>query len=51
MGVDIKAKKPLIIAGPCSVESREQIISTAMALAATKRVDILRACTLVIKLT
>ncbi len=43
MGVDIKAKKPLIIAGPCSVESREQIISTAMALAATKRVDILRA--------
>lgn len=43
MSLDIKTKKPLIIAGPCSVESREQIMATAMALAATKRIDILRA--------
>lgn len=43
MKVDIKSKKPLIIAGPCSIESREQIMATAMALAATKRIDVLRA--------
>ncbi len=35
--------KPLIIAGPCSAESEEQILSTAQGLAATGKVDILRA--------
>ena len=36
-------KKPLIIAGPCSAESEEQILSTAQGLAATGKVDYLRA--------
>ena len=36
-------KRPLIISGPCSAESEEQLISTAQALAATGKVDILRA--------
>ena len=33
---------PLIIAGPCSVESEEQILSTARALAQVPRVQLLR---------
>jgi len=33
---------PLIVAGPCSVESREQIIGTATALAATGKAHVLR---------
>lgn len=33
----------MIISGPCSAESEEQLISTAQALAATGKVDILRA--------
>ena len=36
-------KKPLIIAGPCSAESKEQVLVTAKALAATGKVDVLRA--------
>ena len=36
-------KRPLIISGPCSAESEEQLLSTATALAATGKVDILRA--------
>ena len=36
-------KKPLIIAGPCSAESEEQVLSTAKGLAATGKVDVLRA--------
>ena len=36
-------KKPLIIAGPCSAETEEQLLSTAQALAASGKVDILRA--------
>ena len=36
-------KKPLIISGPCSAESEEQILVTAKALAATGKVDIFRA--------
>ena len=36
-------KRPLIISGPCSAESREQVLSTAQALAATGKVDVLRA--------
>lgn len=36
------AKRPLLIAGPCSVESEEQLLSTAKKLKATGRVDIIR---------
>ena len=36
-------KRPLIIAGPCSAESEQQVLATAQALAATGKVDILRA--------
>ncbi len=39
----MEQKRPLIIAGPCSAESREQILATAKALVATGKVDILRA--------
>lgn len=36
-------KRPLVIAGPCSAESEEQVMSTAEALVASGRVDIFRA--------
>lgn len=36
-------KRPLIISGPCSAESEEQVVSTAQALVATGKVDVLRA--------
>jgi len=36
-------KRPLIIAGPCSAENEEQVMTTAAALAASGRVDIFRA--------
>lgn len=39
----MELKKPFIIAGPCSAESEEQILSTAQGLAATGKVDVLRA--------
>ncbi len=39
----MEMKRPLIISGPCSAESEEQLITTAQALAATGKVDILRA--------
>lgn len=39
----MEQKRPLIIAGPCSAESKEQILVTAKALAATGKVDIFRA--------
>ena len=35
--------KPLLIAGPCSAETEEQLLSTAHLLADTKEVDVLRA--------
>ena len=35
--------RPIIISGPCSAESEEQLLSTASALAATGKVDVLRA--------
>ena len=41
--LDLKSKKPLIIAGPCSAETVEQTIETAKALAASGKVDIFRA--------
>ncbi len=36
-------KRPLIISGPCSAETEEQVMQTATQLAATGKVDILRA--------
>lgn len=36
-------KRPLIISGPCSAETREQVLETARRLANTGRVDLLRA--------
>lgn len=36
-------KRPLIISGPCSAETEEQVIETAQRLAKTGRVDVLRA--------
>lgn len=36
-------KRPLIISGPCSAETEEQVLATATQLAATGRVDMLRA--------
>ncbi len=41
--IDLKSKKPLIIAGPCSAETSEQTLQTAEKLAATGKVDIFRA--------
>jgi chorismate mutase len=38
-----KAKKPLLIAGPCSAETETQVIETAQRLKATGQIDILRA--------
>jgi len=45
-GIDINQlleKRPLIISGPCSAETEEQVMQTAIRLAATGKVDILRA--------
>ncbi len=39
----IIAKKPIIIAGPCSAESEEQVITCAKALSKDKRVTVFRA--------
>lgn len=39
----MKLKRPLIISGPCSAESEEQLLATAQGLAATGKVDVLRA--------
>lgn len=36
-------KKPLIISGPCSAETEEQVLETATRLAQTGKVDVLRA--------
>jgi chorismate mutase len=36
-------KRPLIISGPCSAETEEQVLTTAQRLAATGKVDVLRA--------
>ncbi len=38
-----KAKRPIVISGPCSAESEKQVLSTAVALAKTGKVDALRA--------
>jgi chorismate mutase len=39
----MQINKPFIVSGPCSAESEEQMLQTAMALAHTQRVDVLRA--------
>ena len=36
-------KRPLIISGPCSAETEEQVMATAIALAETGKIDVLRA--------
>jgi chorismate mutase len=36
-------KRPLLISGPCSAETEEQVMETALRLAATGKVDMLRA--------
>jgi chorismate mutase len=36
-------KRPLIISGPCSAETEEQVLATAKGLAATGKVDVMRA--------
>ena len=38
-----KNKLPIIISGPCSAETEEQLISTAIALKKTIKIDVLRA--------
>ena len=38
-----KGKKPLVIAGPCSAESEEQVLNTSIELAKTGKVDVIRA--------
>ena len=39
----IWGKRPLIISGPCSAETEEQVLQTALRLKATGKIDILRA--------
>src|SRR5690606_35167617 len=41
--MDVWNKRPLIISGPCSAETEEQVLETATQLAATGKVDVLRA--------
>ncbi|OIR13105.1 phospho-2-dehydro-3-deoxyheptonate aldolase [mine drainage metagenome] len=41
--LDVWNKRPLIISGPCSAETEEQVLATAKGLAATGKVDMLRA--------
>src|SRR5213596_2678604 len=40
---EVWAKRPLIISGPCSAETEEQVLETAARLAKTGKVDVLRA--------
>ncbi len=40
---DLRAKRPLIISGPCSAETEEQTLDTCRRLAATGKIDVLRA--------
>jgi chorismate mutase len=41
--VELLSKRPLIISGPCSAETEEQVVQTALRLKETGKVDILRA--------
>src|ERR1700758_5117940 len=40
---NILRKKGLVISGPCSIESEEQLLKTALELASIGKVDVLRA--------
>ena len=40
---EVWKKRPLIISGPCSAETEEQVLETARRLKATGMVDMLRA--------
>ena len=40
---EVWLKRPLIISGPCSAETEEQVVQTAIRLANTGKVDVLRA--------
>lgn len=40
---EVLSKRPLIISGPCSAETEEQVVGTATRLAKTGKVDMLRA--------
>ncbi len=40
---EVLTKRPLIISGPCSAETEEQVMQTAIRLAATGKVDVMRA--------
>ena len=40
---EVWQKRPLIISGPCSAETEEQVLETATRLASTGKVDMLRA--------
>ncbi len=40
---ELWAKRPIIVSGPCSAETEEQVLETAQQLAATGKVDMLRA--------
>lgn len=40
---EVMQKRPLIISGPCSAETEEQVLETAVRLAKTGKVDVLRA--------
>ncbi len=40
---EVMNKRPLIISGPCSAETEEQVLETSRRLAATGKVDVLRA--------
>ncbi len=40
---ELWAKRPIIVSGPCSAETEEQVLATAQQLAATGKVDMLRA--------
>ena len=40
---EVLQKRPLIISGPCSAETEEQVMQTAIRLAATNKVDVMRA--------
>lgn len=42
MATNILSKNPLIISGPCSAETREQVIETAQLLANTGSIDLFR---------
>ncbi len=38
---EVLLKRPLIISGPCSAETEDQVLQTAIRLAATGKVDVL----------